>query len=300
MNAASTLMRGWATATLAAVTLITATGCATDDPEPDPAPNPDVQTVEVAFSATVGADAFACGQTYTGLGASNSDLTLNDARIYVHDVRLVDAAGNEIPLTVEDDGKWQQGGVVLLDFEDGTSGCADTGNADVNTIVRGTVPAETDVSGFNGVRFVLGVPFDLNHANAATAAAPLNLTAMWWNWNSGYKYVRVEGASTGLDSWRFHLGATMCDGDMAGNVTSCANPNRAEVALEGFDPTTRPVVFDLAEMLAGVDLETNTMDTPPGCMAGPSDPDCAPYFENLGLPFDGASAGAQRAFRAAN
>ena len=121
---------------------------------------------------------------------------------------------------------------------------------------------------------------------------------MWWNWNGGYKYVRVDGSTPGLDAWRFHLGATGCDGDMSGNVTTCANPNRVEVAIDGVDPTSTPIVFDLAAMLEGVDLETNTMDTPPGCMAAPADPDCEGYFQNLGLPWDGGSAGSQQAFRA--
>lgn len=277
---------------MVSIALSALAGCGDDT---DPVDNPPIETeVAVAFTAEVGGQAFACGTEYMGLGSTTSPLTVKDMRFYVHDVRLVDDQGNEVAVTLEQDGKWQQGGVALLDFEDGSNGC-DAGNADVNTTVRGTVANDAT---FTGIRFTVGVPFDVNHADSATAPAPLNLTSMWWNWNGGYKFMRVDGSTPGLDAWRFHLGSTACDGDMSGNVTTCGNPNRIEVAIDGFDPTEAGVVFDLADMLDGVDLETNTMDTPPGCMAAPADPDCEVYFQNLGLPWDGNGAGAQKAFRA--
>ena len=34
-----------------------------------------------------------------------------------------------------------------------------------------------------------------------------------------------------------------------------------------------------------------------GCMSDPDDPDCAPIFANLGLPFGDKSAGKQTFFR---
>jgi len=277
---------------LSSLSLLALAGCGDD--ETDPNPTPAGAEVAVAFTAQVGAEAFACGSEYMGIGATSSPLTVKDMRFYVHDVRLVDDEGNEVPVTLEQDGKWQQGTVALLDFEDGTNGC-DAGNPDTNVSIRGTVP---EASTFTGIRFTMGVPFDVNHADAATAPAPLNLTSLWWNWNGGYKFIRIDGSTPGLDAWRFHLGSTACDGDMSGNVTTCGNPNRVEVAIDGFDPTASSVVFDLAAMLEGVDLETNSMDTPPGCMAAPVDPDCELYFQNLGLPWDGASAGAQLVFRA--
>jgi len=150
---------------------------------------------------------------------------------------------------------------------------------------------------YTGVRFVLGVPFELNHADHVIAPPPLNITSMFWDWNGGYKFFRFDGATTGQpDGMRFHLGSTGCEADADGNVTSCANPNRAEVALEGFDPDTGLIVADLAGLFEGADLDANTMDTPPGCMGAPIDPDCAPYFDNLGLPFGGSGGGDQSFF----
>lgn len=243
--------------------------------------------VELRFAAMVGDQPFACGTAYDSLGTGVA-LTPMDLRFYVHDVRLVRDDGREVPVELDDDGKWQNGEVALLDFEDG---CGGMGNPDLNDRVLGMAPAGT----YTGVRFKVGVPEALNHADASLAGAPLNLTSLFWNWNAGYKFIRVDGTSGSFDSWRLHLGSTGCTGDMAGNAT-CTTPNVVEVSLEGFDPTTTPVVADLARLVEGSDL-SNTGDSPPGCMSGPMDPDCATIFDNLGLPFGGAPGGEQRFFR---
>ena len=247
------------------------------------------QAVALRFAATVDDTPFSCGTSYDGLGASSSTLTVNDFRLYVSELVLVTAAGAEVPLVVEEDGKWQAGGAVLLDFE---GGCSENGTPDQNDRVLGTVPADDYV----GVRFTVGVPFDMNHANQATAPSPLNLTSMWWSWQAGYKFFRLDGATPELPAWRFHLGSTGCDGGPTGGVTTCAADNRVTVSLADFDVDADVVRIDLAALLAGVDLATQTPETPPGCMASQTDPDCAPYFENLGLSFGGAAADTQRVF----
>ena len=248
------------------------------------------QDVAIQFQALAGDQSLECGSVYSGLGSSSSDFTYSGLRYYVHGVELLTTDGSAVTLMVNDDGKWQKDGVVLLDFEDGSSTCADSGNPDTNNLVNGVVP-EGD---YNGIRFVLGVPFDMNHADVATAPAPLNVTSMFWNWNGGYKFLRLEGATTELPGFRFHLGSVMCDGDMMGNVTACAGPNRPVIELTGFDPTTNKVGFDLAALLSGADLSTNADMTPEGCM-GP-DPDCIQLFNNVGLPFMGTPTAGQTAF----
>ena len=243
--------------------------------------------IELRFAAVVGDQPFECGTSYSGLG-NGAELTPKDLRFYVHDVRLLREDGGEVPVVLDDDGKWQNGEVALLDFEDG---CGDMGNADLNDRILGVAPAGS----YTGIRFKVGVPEALNHADASLAGAPLNLTSLFWNWNAGYKFIRIDGTSDRFDSWRLHLGSTGCTGDMAGNAT-CTTPNIVEVSLEGFDPTATPVVADLARLVEGSELG-NTGDSPPGCMSGPMDTDCAALFANLGLPFGDAAGGNQRFFR---
>ena len=242
----------------------------------------------ISVAAMVGDQALSCGQTYTGLGAAGADLTVRDLRFFVHDVRLVDASGAETPFELIDDGKWQDGTVALLDFEDG---CGDMGNADLRTIIEGTAPAGE----YTGIRFRLGVPEELNHQNPPDAAPPLSLSELFWTWNGGYKFLRLDARSSAFDGWRVHLGSTRCEGDMMGNAT-CMDLNTPEVALDGFDPLTGTVVADVAGLVEGSMLD-NTVD-PPGCMSSPDDPDCAPIFDALGLPFGGTASAGQTFFRA--
>lgn len=250
-------------------------------------------TIEVR--GRVGAEAFECGRTYEGLGRSGSELELRDFRLYVHDVRLIRAGdGREVPLRLDDDGQWQRDGVALLDFEDGSGPCAGGGNPNLNARLVGSAPA----GAYAGLRFRFGVPFDLNHDNAATAAPPLSLSSMFWSWNGGYKFIRLDGSTPALPSWRVHIGSTGCEGDSMGNVSACLHDNRSDIELSGFDPSSDALVVDLAGLLEGADLDSNVADTPEGCMSTPEDTDCEPIFHNLGLPYGGAPSPGQRTFRA--
>lgn len=242
--------------------------------------------VALSFAGVVNGEPAACGQDYAGVGTTSSTLTLTDFRLYVHDLRVVTEDGTEVPVELEQDGVWQYENVALLDFEDG-NGC-DAGTAETNTTIRGIA---ADGGPFTAVRFRLGVPFDLNHADVTLAPSPMNLMGMFWNWNGGYKFVRVDGRTTGLpDGYRIHLGSTGCDGDpMMGNVTMCANENRPDIEL-AMDPATGSIQVDLGALLSASDID-NDGGGMPGCMSGPTDPDCAPVFDGFGI-----TGGNQRLF----
>jgi uncharacterized repeat protein (TIGR04052 family) len=233
--------------------------------------------ITLQFQARVGDEPFACGHQYEGVGLSGSSIIPADFRLYVHNVRLVNRVGDEVPLALDQDGRWQYQDIALLDFEDKTPPC-NQGNAPMNSTVRGLAPAQE----YTGVRFTLGVPFRLNHENAAIAPSPLNITSLFWSWQAGYKFLRIDEA---LDSVRVHLGSTGCEYGEGNHIASCRRPNRGEVYLHGFDPTSGTIVVDLAALLANSDLEVNQPDTPPGCMSDPDDDDCGPLLQNLGVNF---------------
>jgi len=250
------------------------------------------QAVTIEFAAKVGTADFVCGDTYENLGANGTSLQLSDFRFYVQDVELKNADGDYIPVNLDtDETIWQVDNVTLLDFED----CSELGDPQMNSVVTGTVPEGT----YEGLRFAMGVPRELNHDNPAVAPPPLNATSMHWNWQGGYKFLRIDSGNIMVTptSWRMHLGSTACDGDpQAGGTTMCGNPNRVEVELDGFDPANDTVVADFAALAEGAELNVNQDMTPVGCMAGPTDGDCAPLFDNLGLPFDGSEPSAQQFF----
>lgn len=229
--------------------------------------------VVIPFVARLGSQAFSCNATVNVGGGA---FAARDLRFYLHGVQLLAADGTATDVTLHDDGVWQSGGVALLDFEDGTGNCRD-GTKGTHTAVEGTVPEGSYV----GVRFIVGVPFERNHANPAEAAPPLTLGHMHWGWQAGYKFLRFEGESAAGSAYRFHLGSTQCDGTI-GHITGCARPNRPVVELPGFGPG-RTILVDLATLMQGVDLTATPHDTVRGCMGGPDGPDCAVAFAAVGL-----------------
>jgi len=244
------------------------------------------QAVTLTFDARFGSQPAACGQAADGVGTSGSSVELQDLRFFVHGVELVTADGDAVAVSVEDDGAWQSGGVALLDFEDATGKCAN-GSSQLNSAVTGTVPAGE----YTGVRFVLGVPAELNHEDPTVAPSPLNLTAMHWSWQGGYKFMRMDLSTEGLpEGWFFHLGSTGCEADESGTITGCASPNRVDVELE-MDPDSQVVVVDFAALLAGSDVDTDSGGAQ-GCMSGPDDPECPPLLDRVGV------SGAQALFSA--
>lgn len=270
------------------------------------------KTVAINFAGQVGDAAFACGETYR-VGTTDAAVTPQDFRFYISQVALVDAAGNEVPLVLRQDGKWQHQDVTLIDFEDKSGACGN-GTAETNSQVIGSVPA----GDYAGLKFTLGIPFGLNHIDSTLAPSPLNLTSLWWNWNAGYKFARADlmpvmemsqlkqhggGSHGGGDAmgkaqpFNIHLGSVGCQMDRTAAPVACKIPNRVVVMMDDFDPETDVVVADLAALLSSTDLTAENQEgTPVGCMSSPSDRDCAGIMETLGLPFNDQPVAAQSFF----
>lgn len=255
----------------------------------------DVQNVAIRFQAMVGREKFACGRTYEGIGTTGSRITPRDFRLYVHNLRLIDETGKPVPVELEQDGKWQLDDVALLDFEDGTAGCVN-GTPDVNDRVIGRVP----MSRYSGLRFTVGVPFNKNHTDLTTQPPPLNLTALFWVWNAGRKFARLDFSSTGLPrGYVIHLGSTGCMPNETKITvpTQCSEPNRPEIEIAGFDASRDVVIADLGSLLRDSNVDSSQSHMGAGCMSERDNADCAPVFANFGLPFAGKAAGKQSFFR---
>ncbi|RKH14633.1 metallo-mystery pair system four-Cys motif protein [Corallococcus sp. CA053C] len=268
---------------LAPLALVGVLGCGEDAP---PAP----LRVDIPVTARVGLLPFACGTVYTDVGTTKTTYEPMDFRVYVHDVRLVTSGGQEVPVTLEDDGVWQHDGVVLLDFAN-KDGLCTQGTAGTNVSIKGTVPPDT----YAGLRFKLGVPESLNHGDVSTAPAPLGDTGLFWSWRSGYLFTRIEGRTAGLPEHVMHLGSTDCAPPPEGQTNGtagCTYNNRPEVVLDGFTVGANQVVLDLGALFAGSNLDVNASgpNTAVGCMSSQGDVDCAPLFERLGLAFGAQAA----------
>jgi uncharacterized repeat protein (TIGR04052 family) len=156
----------------------------------------------------------------------------HDLEFYIHDIELLDGQGVPTPVSLRAEPPWQSAEVALIDL---------TGDAtQSNSTVRGTVNGAAQA--YAGIRFTVGVPFALNHANPLTAAAPLNRGELFWTWQSGYKFLRADF---------FHLGSTGCSSASALRPPKepCTQPNRVRVELRG-DPLNGVVRFQLPAIVA--------------------------------------------------
>ena len=135
----------------------------------------------------------------------------------------------------------------------------------------------------------------MNHQDSTTADAPLNLSALQWNWLVGYKYIRIDGfgdPSSVNNPFNIHLGAQGCPAGSNGTsgppTSACTVPNTFEVCVDGFNINTHRVAIDAGTVLAGNDISVNLNGAPtarPGCMSFVDDADCVEVMPRLGLDY---------------
>jgi len=207
-------------------------------------------------------------------GSSDDDVIIQDARVYVHGFELIGAGGQAHALRLSSASPWQNEQVALIDFIGSTE-------ADRNLVVRGS--AQMDVNEVRSLRFSVGVPFALNHANPLTAPSPLDRADMFWAWQTGYKFLRVDVAIGGHDSV-FHLGSTGCSSASALRppVSPCAEPNSTRVELAGFDPKYSVIRLNLAPLVAALRTSSGVACTGEYAQVAA----CAAAYATTGLNID--------------
>lgn len=214
-------------------------------------------------------------------------LALSDLRFYVSNVQLIDQQGVAHDVRFATEMEWQNDAVAFIDLEDGQGACQN-GTSTTYDHVLGVAPADD----YRGLRFTVGVPFRINHANPLTAKPPLDDQDMHWHWRSGYKFLRA-GVRSENDGFWIHAGSAGCEGTV-GHITGCKFPNRIEVSLPGFVPDTHSVGIDLAALVAGTSLDDKA---PSDCSSGPPETSCVAPFAALGIDFaTGEQTGSQSVF----
>ena len=229
--------------------------------------------LDLEFVARVGDGELACDTLADAVG-NGPAIELRDGRFFVHDVRLIRPDGTGEPATIARDGRFHNGRVALLDFENGEGRC-ETGDPEENHVLRVGVKAGT----YRGVAFRIGVPEDLNHEDPTAAQPPLDVTAMHWGWTAGYRFLRFDTRFDGGGSFNVHLGSTECSAGSPAGTPVCARSNRPLIVLAELDPTRERIVFKYDALVAGLD----PVDDIPGCIAGGTPEQCKPVMAALGL-----------------
>ena len=251
------------------------------------------KAVTIRFRAAVADRDFSCRERYEAVGSQRTTVVPADFRFYVQDLKLIDAAGKEVPVELDKRAPWQTEDVALLDFEDMQGRCH--GTPETNTTITGHVPEGT----YKGVVFTNGVPEELNHLEQSKQPAPLDVTDLYWAWLSGYRFMVAEllqddaaadaDAGVGLPGiGLMHIGSTACRRDQG-----CTKANRNSVRLTDFDPGKDVIVADIGAIFSATDLSQDMQ-----CHA--ADALCAPMFERVGVSFeDGKSLDKQALYHVA-
>lgn len=205
------------------------------------------------------------------LGCSD-DIALagTDWRIQQLQFYLADFAVDGQPQPLQADGIYQQEDLAL-------AGSVCDGNDNWQLRFKQPLPAGT-------LQFTLGVPAQLNHQDPLLAKPPLNQSELFWSWQQGYKYLRLDlqakahNTASVSGGWSLHLGATGCQSPspLRAPASPCLAANLARISL-----TYKPgqtLQLDLAPLLQGL---TPAADN--HCMADPNRKSCQLLLPRLGL-----------------
>lgn len=202
----------------------------------------------------------------------NTEATgLKDLRFYLHGIHMINKQGVEIPLELEQNKYTQYHDIALIDLRPNAT--------PLQKSLRGQIPAGE----YQGITFKLGLPFALNHTNPLKAPAPLNLGELFWTWQLGYKFLRLDMQTT-KTAWSLHLGSNGCHSPSALRppLNTCEQPNLAQITLKDFNPDYNHIFFNLNHLLTGPD---NTPEE--DCMGNyHNKPYCRHILQQLGLNAD--------------
>lgn len=161
---------------------------------------------------------------------------------FIYDITLLDANKQRHPFLLDSSDYPDQVALIVL----------------ASTQKHFTLTGVAAGKDFQALEFTVGVPENLNHNNPLRAQAPLNDSSMFWSWQQGYKFLRIDGvyanegsARESEGNWVFHLGSTGCDSPSALRPPEkpCRNSHRMRVLLQGFNPTSHSIEVNLQSLV---------------------------------------------------
>jgi uncharacterized repeat protein (TIGR04052 family) len=243
------------------------------------------------------------GETISG----GSNVTLKDARFFVYDVKLIKAGGgrqafslssNDYQNTYTEDGTKYR--VALIDFADNSGDCSSGAySSSVTTELNKKLKGSPAYGLFTGVEFKIGLPNEVNNLRDITQEAPLNDPGMYWDWNSMYKFMKLELNHSNGNILAWHGGNTTCSGSVGSRECTYENVPTIKVnKSSGYLNSSTEIVLNIKDLMDG----TDTVGAALGCHSGPqgnmmgADANCARIGKNMGIDIDGTAASTQSAF----
>ncbi len=201
-----------------------------------------------------------------------------DVSFYLSSIRLF-TADEVVPLILLPN-DWQNDSVALVHLSSKQKEFS-------KATVQGLINANLNLK---AIEFDIGLPFELNHAYPLQAQAPLNYSPMFWSWQQGYKFLRIDAKSQ-KQSWVFHLGSEGC------RSSSMMRP--PQEACERVNKVTYRLNLDGEQAVSEINMHISLdelMKIPAGDVDGDVDvfctgkyqdnPQCREIFSRLGMDVD--------------
>jgi len=142
--------------------------------------------------------------------------------------------------------------------------------------------SDVGISKWQKLRLTIGVPFEVNHINPLTQESPLNLPTMFWGWQKGHKFLRLELASE-QDTWLYHLGSMGCKAasPLRAPLAPCLHDNKFTFEVDitrgqNHQAEDKVIVFDVEKLVSGLTLGGES-----SCQSSPRNESCQQLVSNL-------------------
>lgn len=191
---------------------------------------------------------------------------------YISNPYFILKDGQKLPAVLDDTKPWQSNTVALIKLHCRSENCGR------QLVLK---PPRTEAHNIQGVGFDMGVPFEQNHSNPLLAPAPLNDDAMFWVWQQGHKFLRLDLSNTASQGGVvFHIGSVGCAASsvMRAPSSACTQPNILALEFPVFDVNENKLEFQLASFGAPAGNEVLHCT---GDYAAKLD--CAALFSQLGM-----------------
>lgn len=222
--------------------------CKKDDDVTEPVAEEKTGTVEFVFIPKIGQDALELGTEFTT--PAGEKMTINEFKFFVSDIglTLLDASEKQISAIEGDSSKV---GIYLVDFSQENAHLEVNGKHAHGFKFSCKVP----VGEYADVRYQIGVPRQYNLADISTNPYPVNgKNGMYWSWNSGFKFLVINGSSPAAQGTPLHLsiglGSRILDYNFRSMLLAAS---REKISVQDGKTTVLTFEFDINAFLTNAD-----------------------------------------------
>jgi hypothetical protein len=229
------------------------------DPAPSPvAPQSETKTgtLEIIFEPYFQDSKFKLNNEYTTL--ANEVIKIDELKYFITNMALAKADASEKAIESYP-GDSVQCGVYLVDFNK-----LNTNNSFGTEAFK--MRCKVEAGEYIDIRYDVSVPRAYNLADISKNPIPLNMKqGMYWSWNSGFKYMVVNGSSNAVGgNNKFHLSLGV-DKKLSYNFRSILlAAQRPKIVVQENKTTTIRFKFDVSQIFVNTDGTPYSIKAPIG------------------------------------